>query len=727
MQNLEPLDLPPSPKPSASGAIVDLPGVIRLLQDKSWLIVSCVLLAVMAAAFYVGRALRVYEAVSTVQVEQEDAKVVKAQPVVSEDMRGFDILYTVVEKLCNAALLEQVLETNHLLPQEGMVVTKGSKVLTREATITRFAHDVKTSLRGNTRLIDITVRNTDPRLAAQLANSLVENYLEQDALMQRTTTANAKVFLQLEANRQKDKLEASERALQDYRQTSHLVSLQESQDIVTPQLQDLNKRLTQSKANLVQADGAYQDSLKMSTNIEDLLAYPQIATDPDVVQISSEVERQADAFVLIRLWCRQRHPKYVLAAASLDGLKQQLAAVVLKARARMQESLRIIHQNALTSQRGLEAEFHDTETNAMHHSDSAVHFNVLARQAESDQAQFDALISRLHETTVAEQIKPERIRVIQKALAPELPASPRIRLIFGLALFGGLAVGLGISFVLSFINTSFRTVDEVERHFLLPVLGAIPKLPKDAGASNKLVAVGDGNSAGAEVFRTLRATISMLGREENWRTYLFTSSLPNEGKVFASVNYAASLAQLGLRTLLVDMDLHRPRVEEFLTGKRHRLPGVTDYLLGRTKFDQLCQQHKDISTLFWMPSGRSVPNPSELLMQTDFQQFLNEGLTQFDRIVIDAAPLLPVSDTLLLASKVQMVVLVVHGCKTSRKLVERSVLFLRRANAPLGGIVLNLLPNRRLCGGYYYSHYHGYGYGSYGKEEEDKTPVETRR
>jgi receptor protein-tyrosine kinase len=114
-------------------------------------------------------------------------------------------------------------------------------------------------------------------------------------------------------------------------------------------------------------------------------------------------------------------------------------------------------------------------------------------------------------------------------------------------------------------------------------------------------------------------------------------------------------------------------------------------------------------------------------MQTDFQQFLNEGLTQFDRIVIDAAPLLPVSDTLLLASKVQMVVLVVHGCKTSRKLVERSVLFLRRANAPLGGIVLNLLPNRRLCGGYYYSHYHGYGYGSYGKEEEDKTPVETRR
>jgi capsular exopolysaccharide synthesis family protein len=726
MQNLDPLDLPPSQEPSTPGTIVDLHGVIRLLLDKSWLIVTCVVLAVRAAAFYVQRAPRVYEAVGTVQVEQEEAKVVKAEQVVSEDMRGLDILNTIAQKLCNATLLEQVLETNHLLPPEGMVVSNGSKALTREATMTLFAHQVKTTLRRNTRLIDITVRNTNAWLAAHLANSLVTNYLEQDALTQSKTTGHASGFLQLEVNRQRTNLEASEQALQDYRRTNG-VSLQESQDIVTPRLKDLNTRLTQSKANLVQADGAYQDSLKMSTNIEDLLAYPQIATDPDVVQISSEVERQADAFVLIRLRYREKHPKYVLAAASLEGLKQQLAAAVLRARGHMQEGLRIVYQNALTSQHGLEVELHDTETSAMQLSDSAVHFNVLARQVESDKAQFDALIGRLHETAVAEQIKPDRIRVIQKALVPELPASPKVKLIFALALFGGLAGGLGISFVLFSINTSFRTVDEVEHYLTLPVLGAIPKLPKTAGASNKLVAAGDGESAGAEVFRTLRATISMLGREENRKTYLFTSSLPNEGKTFASLNYAASLAQQGLRTLLVDMDLRRPMVEEFLTGKRRHLPGVTDYFLGRAKFDELCQAHEEIAKLFWMPSGSCVPNPPELLMQADFQQLLNEGLAQFDRIVIDTAPLLPVSDTLLLADKMQTVVLVVHGGKTSRKAVERSVQSLKRANAPLAGIVLNLLPNRRFTGGYYYSYYHGYGYGTYGKKEGDKTPIATRR
>ena len=175
----------------------------------------------------------------------------------------------------------------------------------------------------------------------------------------------------------------------------------------------------------------------------------------------------------------------------------------------------------------------------------------------------------------------------------------------------------------------------------------------------------------------------------------------------------------------MDIDLRRPTIEEFFTGKRNHLPGVTDYFLGRKKFNELCLQHKDISKLCWMPSGSSVPNPAELLTQSDFQQLLNEGLAHYDRIVIDTAPLLPVSDTLLLAAKVQTVVLVVQGCKTSRKAVERAVQLLKKANAPIGGIVLNLLPNRRFSG-YYYSYYHGYGYGhyGYGQKEAAKTPVD---
>jgi capsular exopolysaccharide synthesis family protein len=438
------------------------------------------------------------------------------------------------------------------------------------------------------------------------------------------------------------------------------------------------------------------------------------------VEVSTAVARMQNDFAVIKQRYREKHPKYILAKSSLEGLQGQLAATVLKVRSRIQESKRIAYENDLTAKSGLEAELHEAETNSLQLSDSAVQFNVLNRERDADKALFESVLNRLNETTVAQNLAPDRIRVIQTALVPDVPASPKVKLIFALALFGGLAAGLGISFLLYSIDTSFRTVDEVEHHLGLPVLGSVPKLQKAAeGEANKLVAAEGSNSPGAEVFRTLRTTLSMLGREKDRRTYLFTSSLPGEGKTFTSVNYAVSLAQQGLRVLLVDIDLRRPMIEEFFNGKKNQLPGVTDYFLGRKKLNELVVQHKDVPQLSWIPAGTIVPNPAELLMQADFQQLLNEGLAGFDRIVIDTAPLLPVSDTLLLAGKVQTVVLVVHGCKTSRKAVERSVQMLNNASAPLGGVVLNLLPNRRYSG-YYYSYYHGYGYGHYGRKESDE-------
>jgi len=725
MQNPDPLDLPPSQPPSASGSIVDLHGIIRLVLDKGWLIVSCVVLAVIAAAVYVERAPRVYEALTTVQVEQEDAKVVKAEQVVSEDMRGLDVLNTVAQKMGNSHLLEQVLETNHLMPPNGSLVPNASKPLTAEETLTKFSRDVKATLRRNTRLIDITVRNTSPQLAAQLANSLVNIYLEDDAEAQHSTTQGANSFLQLEAARQEKKLRESEQALEDYRKKVGSISLEQNQDIITPKLQDLNKRLTQSKANLIEAQSLYQDSLKMPTNVDNLLAYTNVMQDPEVVQISTTVAKQVNDFVLIRQRYREKHPKYVLASAQLEALKQQLATTALKVRSRTQESLQIAYQNALSSELGLEGQLHNTETNALELGDVGVQFNVLSREVELDKKAFDDIVGRLGETKVEAQITPERVHAIQSALVPERPASPRVKLVFALALFGGVAVGLGLSFLMESINTTFRTVDEAEQHLGLPVLGTIPKLGKGAAESNKLVATEGSKSTGAEVFRTLRTTLSMLGPENDRKTYLFTSSLPDEGKTFTSLNYAVSLAQQDLRTVLVDVDLRRPSVEEFFTGKRNNLPGATDYFLGRKTLAEVCIQHKDVPKFCWVPSGSSVPNPVELLTKVDFQRFLNEALTQFDRVVIDTAPLLPVSDTLLVASKVQTVVLVVHGCKTARKVVERSLQLLNKANAPIGGIVLNLMPSRRFSG-YYYSYYHGYGYGHYGYNEKEsaKAPVD---
>ena len=161
------------------------------------------------------------------------------------------------------------------------------------------------------------------------------------------------------------------------------ISLEQSQDIVTPQLQNLNLLFTKSKADVIQAQGAYQDSLNMSTNVEDLLAYPQVALDPDVMKIAASVSELENQFAVIRQRYRAKHPKYILAESSLTGLEQQLAATTLKVRARIQESLRIAYENAKTAEEGLAMQLHNTETNAMQLSDSAVRFNVLTREVKS--------------------------------------------------------------------------------------------------------------------------------------------------------------------------------------------------------------------------------------------------------------------------------------------------------------------------------------------------------
>ncbi len=721
MPNPSPLDLPPQ-EPDSPGSISNLDGLIRFLIDKGWLILTCLVLAVIAAAIYVQRATRIYEAVATVQVEQEEQKVVKVEQVRSEDLRTLDMMNTIAQKLCSPALVEQVLQTNNLLPAAGTVVTNAAgKRLTRDDVLASYEDNIKAVLRRNTRLIDISVRNKKPELAARLANSLVQNYLLQEAVSSETTTTSADSFLKREADRLKSKLEDAEQRLADYRKQVGAVSLEQNQDIVTPQLQNLNQLLTQSQANLVQAQGAYQDSLKMGTNVDTLLAYPGVANATEVMSVSSQLADAENQFAILKQRYRRKHPKYIQAQAAVDALKAQLAKAVLKLRTRTQESLRIAYKSALTAEQGLEAQLHTAESNAMQLGDTAVKFNVLTREVAADRAMFDSVINRLNETSVAGQIAPERITVVQPAMAPDKPASPKVALIFALAVFGGLGLGFGISLLLYTLNTSFRTVEDVEHHLGMPVLGAVPKVSASTGGKdNKLVAAEGSTSVGAEVFRSLRTTVSMLGREEDRRICLFTSSLPNEGKTFTSVNYAVSLAQQGLRTLLVDADLRKPSVIGFFLGNGAHLSGITDYFLGRKSFDEICIEHKGVPHLSWMPVGTLVPNPSELLTQSDFRRFLQECLTRFDRIVIDTAPVLPVSDTLLLADKVQTVVLVVQGNKTSCKAVERGLQLLKGAGAPISGIVLNLLPHRRF-GGYYYSYYHGYGYGYYGDKRTKKS------
>jgi capsular exopolysaccharide synthesis family protein len=258
----------------------------------------------------------------------------------------------------------------------------------------------------------------------------------------------------------------------------------------------------------------------------------------------------------------------------------------------------------------------------------------------------------------------------------------------------------------------------------VPVLAAVPKFNGVEADKRKLIDSDDADSCEAEAFRTLRTALSMLGRKDDRRVSLFTSAVPSEGKTFCSLNYAISLAQQGLRTLIIDCDLRRPMVEHSLLNNNQRGFGLTDYLTGQKDFKAVIHATQT-ENFFYIPAGSHAPNPAELLAKTGIEGIIDEALLHFDRVIVDSAPIHAVSDTLLILNRIQTLCLVVRSGKTPRNSVLRAVQMLKEAGAPLAGTILNQIPRARGGYGYHYDSYYSYGYyGKYSYGEKERAKAE---
>jgi capsular exopolysaccharide synthesis family protein len=706
----------------------ELTELVSKLMDRAWLIALCVILALLAAAAYYKTAPRIYQTTTTVQVEQEAQRVVKVEQIVKEDLKTTEVLNTIVQKLHSQPLQQRVLEANgitNLASLLGRNPTTNDPAMDSEALSEVLGNMVKTSLRRNTRLIDVTVSHPNPELAAKLANSIVDQFVSQDFEMQSSSTKGAFSFLKDESTRLQKKLEASEVALQAYREQVGSATMMQGDDFAQQQLRDAGLRVTQAKSETIRLKSLCDQVNVVRTNVAAMLSISQIALDPTVADAKATVAKLESDFALIQKRYKAMHPKYAQATNSLEEAHRALSVAVFRAA----DSLRVAFENAVTLEKQTDSSYRQAQESALKASQLAIRYNLLAREVDSDRALFESVVNRLKETSLTTDLQPEKIRVVEPALVPTLPASPKLKIIFGAALMGGLMAGCALAVGLGMLDSSFKGVDDVEQYLQLPVLSAIPRFKEVKRKHKTLVALDGTKSQGAEAFRTLRTSLGMLGREEERRSFVFTSALPEEGKTFCSINFAASLTQQGLRTLLIDADLRRPSVQDSLAEDLDdELPGLTDCLVGRNKLSEVVRTLEGVENFFWMPAGRMAPNPAELLGQKEFDKLIQEALKQYDRVVIDTAPIHAVSDALLIVDKVQTVVLVIDGSKTPRKPVGRCVQLLQGAEAKLSGVVLNLLPRSRGRGYGYYDSYYYYGhYGYYGKDGKPRKHRSSRR
>lgn len=316
-----------------------------------------------------------------------------------------------------------------------------------------------------------------------------------------------------------------------------------------------------------------------------------------------------------------------------------------------------------------------------------------------------------------------RVTVVDHAELPTAPVSPRPAINFGLAVLLSLLVSAATIVLRDRLDTTIKSSEAMQEISNSPTLGII-SFERDARKHPLIVRTGGGGSVRAEAFRSLRTNLQFIGVDKQPKSLVVTSSLPGEGKSSTASNLAIALTQAGWRVLLVDADLRRPRIPEYL-GIEGGV-GLTDVLIGRAELGDVVQLWGP-NGLCVLPSGPVPPNPSELLGSQQMKHVVKRLSDDYDMVIIDAPPLLPVTDAAALAAVCDGALLVARYAKSRREHLVRATNLLASVNARVLGTVLNFAPTR---GGDGYGY--GYGYGRYGygsiplegdKVSERPTPV----
>ena len=769
------------------------------LLERIWIVAICVLAGLFLALGYLARTPKLYQGHTVLEVEFQEPSFLPTDDSTTRMRSMFlasqEALRTIEQNLINQTLLSRVVRSEGLaaddgraLLGQGVVPDKRSSTTQRSektpepgaknqstSGVTTFspleeglgramAGMVRPAIRRGTRLIDLYVTHPDPVMAQRLAEAVGREYIRNSIERRASLTEEALRYLLEEEERLKRNLQRSEAAVADYKAknpdalqlgggTAATGSQQGSGagsggprgGLVEDKLQDLNNKLTGTKADRIRLEGELEQIHQSGDNIDVLLQVPSISAAPMVTEARRTVTQIEAAITTYALRYKDKHPKMIAVKASLADAKEKLRQAVLAQPAILRNAIEQTKATEASLQRALQ----DQQGVAVALNRTAIGWQELARQAETDRALYESVLRQIKETSLSKDVKANAVSVIEHSPLPQSPVSPRPTRTIFLGLLGGLVAGLAFVFGADALDRSIKTVDQAESTVGLPVFAAVPETTDEGtvsrlkrrskkafGRSNYRVVVETPESPAAEAFRNLRAALSLLGPEAERKVSLFTSALPNEGKSFTSANYSLALAQQGYRVLLIDGDLRRPTMHKIFrfpnssnNSDEDTAPGVTDCLVGEADIAsaarqipagefQLVDEHIAVTAriltatggqLSVLAGGRRAPNPAEILAGPFFGQLVAEAARLFDRVVIDSAPILAVSDTLLMTPHVQTLCIVVRAAKTPRQAVRRALSLLAKSGIRPAGLVLNRLRRSRGVGYYYYYASHGYG------------------
>ncbi len=700
---------PPSAKPADKEDEIIERRTLRdyyiILRERLWVALPLALVVAISIAYYQSRATPLYNSTATLQIDKPE-KIVTSQEVVGTGVDSDAELNTYLQVIRSGKIRSRVLES--LTPQERQILQRPYLKDLPAGSAPPAGVDlgsITAQSRPRTFLVDVSVSHRDPEAAALLANRYVQQFIQ--SLLDKVGGSNdyAVEYLQKRANQLRDAADAADQRLQDYMRTQNLVSLDNSTNIVQSRLTTVNSALQEIRLGRLAVEEQFNLVQKYRKDGRNLLEITSIANYGSIPDLSKQLESLRRDQALLAERYLERHPKMINVANAIAVAQDQLDTALNLAIADLKTNLEKAHAN----EQSLAQEYAAQEKEQLRLRDLSIEYKSLENQAAVARSNYAQILDRLSQTTTSKYLEKIPVRPLDLAAPAGSPYTPDFSRIIRTSIGLGLVVFFGVAIGLSFIDDRIKSAWDIESFIGVNLLGIIPDLNTVKDDEKYRLVLDNKNQTGVEPFLSVYSSVKIHSKLDFPKSILVTSTIPGEGKTLISSNLAGSFARHGKSVLLIDCDLRRPMLHRHFNKPNEA--GLINWFESGAKLDGDLTKNPQLGivpigeNISLISSGGRSKSPTQLLESPVFGQLLERLKKHFDLIVVDSPPLGAVTDSLLIAERVDEVIYVCRFNRAFRKHIRLYIKALRSGKNELLGVVLNGLSPRRIE---YYSNYRYY-------------------
>jgi capsular exopolysaccharide synthesis family protein len=566
-------------------------------------------------------------------------------------------------------------------------------------------------------VVEIGFSSSNPEVAALVANGVVDAYVQRNLEARFKEVKKVSDWMTESLGGITTQLESSEDRLKSYQKKENIVDVGKgASGFMTERLDDISDKVITARLEFNQLKVLHRQATRFSSMpLEELLNNPTIYKHPTLKELKDDEVDTSRRLAELKKRYGPKHPKMIQATDELEAIRNRYSELIPSIIRGIDEDYEVARMNLAS----LNKEYETLKKQVQNANVKSFELEKLQQDVEGSRKLRDLFMEEAKQTSLNQSFETDRIRVVDVAVVPGAPSKPNKKRIVLMSVLLALFAGVGLAFLIDFLDQTIKTSEDVERKLHLPTLGLLPVLDarkiKKGEVKPERVYIDDESSNFSETIRTIRTGITLSSLDKPHKIILSTSAVPSEGKTTVACNLALSLSQLE-KTLIFDADLRRPSTKKIF-GYDHRAPGMSELLAENAVFKDIV--HKVEGTnLHIITAGAIPPDPLDMLASKKFRLLLDELAKRYDRIIIDSPPVSLVSDAVLLSSFVDAVIFVTKADDTNSRIVESSVSKLRQSNANIIGAVLNNVDIRKMSKyyGYGYGKYYGSGYYSYGEE-----------